>query len=243
MEVAEYEKMYKVEEGYWWWVGKREVVKSILNRLNLNFTNILDARCGTGLNSNCLKHYGSVIGLDFSKESIKFCKMHGYKSLIKANAEELPSKECAFSLIIALDILEHLDDSKVLKESYRVLKPNGYLILRVPAFASLWSKHDGALQHKRRYSKVQLVAVLNQNGFIVENSRYWDFFLFLPILIARLIKKCVHIKDQRITTDVKELPNIVNAFFILLLKIESFLILHVNLPSGISLICVGKVSK
>jgi ubiquinone/menaquinone biosynthesis C-methylase UbiE len=119
--------------------------------------------------------------------------MHGYKSLIKANAEELPSKECAFSLIIALDILEHLDDSKVLKESYRVLKPNGYLIVRVPAFASLWSKRDGALQHKRRYSKVQLVAV--------------------------------------------------NAFFILLLKIESFLILHVNLPIGISLICVGKVSK
>jgi SAM-dependent methyltransferase len=243
MEVAEYEKMYKLEEGYWWWVGKREVVKCILNRLNLNFTNILDARCGTCLNSNCLKHYRSVIGLDFSKEAIKYCKMHGNKNLIKANAEELPSKESAFSLIIALDILEHLDDNKVLKESYRVLKPNGYLIVRVPAFASLCCKHDGALHHKRRYSKVQLVALLSQNGFIVEKSRYCGFFLFLPFLIAKLIKKSVHIKNQGITTDVKELPNIVNALFILHLKIESFLILHVNLPIGISLIRVGKVSK
>lgn len=243
MEIAEYEKMYKFEEKYWWWVGKREVVKSILNRLNFNSTNILDTGCGTSFNLNYLKDYGKVIGLDFSKDALNFCKMRGNKNLIQANAEKLPLKEDAFNLITALDLLEHLDDNKTLKEFYRVLKPNGYLIITIPAFEFLWSNHDEALHHKRRYNKGQLRDALESNGFIVEKISYWNFFLFLPIVIMRLIKKNIHIKYQEITTDVKELPNIVNEFLTLLLKIESYLILHVNLPIGISLVCVGKVGK
>ena len=238
MEVAEYEKMYKFEEGYWWWIGKREIVKCILNRLNLNFTNILDAGCGTGLNLNYLKHYGSVIGLDFSKEALNFCKLRENKNLIQADAEKVPFKEDTFDLITALDLLEHLDDGNVLKEFYRVLKPNAYLIITVPAFKFLWSKHDEALHHKRRYNKGQLKDILEQNGLILKKITYWDFFLFLPIVVLRLAKKKA-MKKQEVKTDVERLPNFVNRFFTSVLKVESHPISHdVNLSFGTSIVCI-----
>jgi len=122
-----------------------------------------------------------------------------------------------------------------------MLKPNGYLIATVPAFNFMWSKHDEALHHKRRYNKAQLKDALKSNGFIIEKISYWNFFLFLPIVAMRLIKRSV--KSEEIETDVKRLPNIVNAFLTTLLKIEEFLISRVNLPVGISLVCVGKVNK
>jgi SAM-dependent methyltransferase len=236
MEVAEYEKMYKFEEGYWWWIGKREIVKGIINRLNTDIRTILDAGCGTGLNLNYLKHYGNVIGLDFSKEALNFCKLRAGTNLIQADAEKVPFKGDTFDLIIALDLLEHLDDRDVLKEFHRVLNPNAYLIVTVPAFTFLWSKHDEALHHKRRYNKEQLEGILKQNGFILKKITYWNFFLFLPIVMMRLITK-----QQEVKTDVEALPNIVNMVFVSVLRIESHLITHgVNLPFGTSLLCISK---
>jgi SAM-dependent methyltransferase len=242
MEIAEYEKMYKFEEKYWWWVGKREIVKGILDRLNLNSTNILDIGCGTGFNMNYLKDYGKIVGLDFSKEALNFCKMRGNKNLVQANAEKVPFKGDMFDLIITLDLLEHLDDNKILKEFYRALKPTGYLIVTVPAFEFLWSEHDEALHHKRRYNKSQLREILTSNGFITENISYWNFFLFLPIVAMRLIKR--RMKSEEIETDVKELPNIVNMFLASVLSIEGRIISHgVNLPFGVSIVCVCKKSE
>ena len=241
MEIAEYEKMYKFEEKYWWWIGKGEIVKRILDRLNLNSTDILDAGCGTGFNLNYLNEYGTVIGSDFSKEALKFCKIRKHKNLVQADTEILPFKSNTFDLITALDLLEHLNDIEALKEFYRVLKPNGYLVATVPAFDFMWSKHDEALHHKRRYNKAQLKDALKSNGFIIEKISYWNFFLFLPIVAMRLIKRSV--KSEEIETDAKRLPNIVNAFLTSLLKIEEHLISRVNLPVGISLVCVGKANK
>ena len=240
MEIAEYEKMYEFEEKYWWWIGKRGIIKGLLNRLNLNSTNILDTGCGTGLNLNYLKDYGTVIGLDFSKDAFKFCKMHKHKNLVQADAEKLPFNDDTFDLITALDLLEHLDDNKALKEFYRVLRTSGYLIVTVPAFEFLWSKHDEALHHKRRYKKGQFGAILKQNGFILKKITYWNFFLFLPIVMMRLIKKKT-MKKQEVKTDVEALPNIVNSLFASVLKLESHLISHdVNLPFGTSIVCICK---
>ncbi len=240
MEIEEYNKMYKFEEHCWWWVGRRAIIKHLLYILKLDSINILDVGCGTGANLNFLQKYGDILGVDFSKEAKKFCKMRGYK-IVQANAEKLPLKENTFDLITALDLLEHLDDNMAISEFYRVLKPDGYLILTVPAFTFLWSKHDEALHHKRRYNKNQLKNVLKSNGFTIKKLSYWNFFLFLPIAIIRLIKR--NMKNKTITSDVKEIPKIINDFLIFILKIESYLISHINLPIGISLVCVGKVNK
>jgi len=241
MEIAEYEKMYQFEEKYWWWVGRRKLIKGILDKLNLNSATILDVGCGTGINLNYLSRYGAVIGLDSSKDAINFCRMRGSKNVTEADAERLSFKDDTFDLITALDLLEHLDDNKALKGFYRVLKPNGYLVLSVPAFSFIWSKHDEAVHHKRRYTKHQLKDILEANGFIIEKVSYWNFFLFIPIVVMRLVKRSW--KNQEIKTDVAELPGIVNRLLVSVLRIESYLIQHVNLPIGVSLMCVARADK
>jgi len=241
MELKEYEKMYEFEEKYWWWIGKRDLVNTILGQLHGSFDKILDAGCGTGFNLNYLKNKGTVIGLDFSKDALKFCRIREHKDLIQADAEILPLKNDAIDIMIALDCLEHLDDVKCLKEFYRVLKPNGYLIITVPAFMCLWSKHDEALHHKRRYDKLQLINVLQFNGFIIKKISYWNFFLFLPVAALRLIKKSG--KNQKIETDVKEMPKIINKILRSILRLEAYLISRLNLPIGVSMVCVGKANK
>ena len=78
---------------------------------------------------------------------------------------------------------------------------------------------------------------MKQNGFILKKITYWNFFLFLPIVMMRLIKKAM--KEQEVKTDVEELPNIVNSVFASVLRIESHLITHdVNLSLGTSIVCI-----
>jgi len=242
MELEEYEKMYHFEEKYWWWVGKRKIVKCMLNKLKLDSSRILDIGCGTGANLEYLGDYGSVVGLDYAREALDFCRLRKHRNLVRGDAERLPFKEGAFDLITALDLLEHIDDSKAAEGFSKALKPGGHLILTVPAFRFLWSKHDEALHHKRRYSKSQLKQVLESTGFVVEKIGYWNFFLFLPVASVRLIKKNI-LKSKKVKTDVEELPSIINWFLAFILTVESHLIPCINLPFGVSIVCVARVDK
>jgi len=242
MEIAEYRKMYELEGKYWWWVGRRLIFRNILGKLNMGRTTvILDVGCGTGINLDWLKEYGSVTGLDISKYALDFCKRRGHNTVIQGDAESLPFPSNRFDIMMALDILEHLDDDKALEEFHRVLKPNGYLVLNVPAFNSLWSRHDEALHHKRRYNKAQLTDIIESKHFRIKRLSYWNFFLFLPVAMARLMSQ--HRKNREIRTDLEELPNVVNDFLAMILRIESHLLQRINLPVGVSLMCVAKADK
>jgi hypothetical protein len=83
--------------------------------------------------------------------------------------------------------------------------------------------------------------IMEANGFIIEKLSYWNFFLFLPIVAMRLIKR--RSINQKVETDVGELPATVNRLLTFILRTESYIIPHVNLPIGISLMCMGKTIK
>jgi ubiquinone/menaquinone biosynthesis C-methylase UbiE len=241
MEIAEYEKMYKLEGDYWWWVGRRKLIKNILDKLDLNSAAILDAGCGTGINLKYLSGYGAAIGVDSSRDALNFCRKRGIKNVSQGDAERLSFRDNTFDLITALDLLEHLDDNQALRGFYRVLKPNGYLVLTVPAFNFMWSPHDEAAHHKRRYNRRQLKTILEANGFIIEKLSHWNFFFFLPVVLMRLLKRSR--KNQEVKTDVAELPDIINSLFTSILEFESCLIRRLNLPFGVSLVCLARVHK
>jgi len=241
MEVAEYEKMYELEGGYWWWVGRRRLLDVILDRLGLRSASVLDVGCGTGFNLNWLCKYGSVVGLDFSKDALRFCGMRGNRNVVLADAESLSFKDNTFDLVTALDLLEHVDDQEALKEIHQVLKPNGHLVLSVPAFNFMWSKHDEAARHVRRYRKRQLKAAVEANGFVVEKMSFWNSFLFIPIAAVRLARK--RWRERQVVTDVRVLPGIVNGLLAFVLRFEAHLMKRANLPIGVSLVCVARAHK
>ena len=131
MSPAEYERMYRYEDHYWWFVSRRELVDSLVRRLPLPHQAIIvDVGCGTGATAMQLRRYGTVIGVDISLLALSWSRQRGLNNLLLAAAERLPIAPESVDVIVATDILEHLDDDvAVLKEFYRALKPGGYVVI------------------------------------------------------------------------------------------------------------------
>jgi SAM-dependent methyltransferase len=134
-------------------------------------------------------------------------------------------------------VLEHLDDDLAsIKNVYYILKPGGYFIITVPAFNFLWSGHDAAMHHKRRYGKKDLVRRLKSCDFSVEICTFWNFFLFPAVAVIRVLR------DRRrcdLITDLKDLPQIVNRLLLQILRVENILIGGgIPFPFGVSILCI-----
>jgi SAM-dependent methyltransferase len=197
----------------------------------------LTAGCGTGINLKYLQILGDVYGLDNSKNALKFSRIRGLHSLVCGSVDKLPFKNELFDLVLALDVIEHMDeDISAVRELNRVLKPGGRLIIAVPAFQFLWTSHDLAVHHKRRYTRSGLLNILRLNGFENEKATYWNFFLFLPVAIVRLLKR-FHRSGNAMQTDLAELPSLLNGLLLGIIRIENVILMRFDLPVGISVMC------
>lgn len=242
MDSSEYDKMYQLEETNWWYSGRRRLILKVVAELYKNYSdksmNILDAGCGTGINLRYLLDYGDAYGLDISNEALKFSRIRGLSSLICGSVDRLPLTNEFFDLVVALDVIEHIqEDLTAIRELNRVLRPGGSLIVTVPAFQFLWSNHDLAVHHKRRYTRSELRDILGLGGFIVERATYWNFLLFLPVAIMRLLKKATT-SEQNKQTDLVELPAPMNGLLKALLRVENGILGWFDLPFGVSVMCV-----
>ena len=150
--------MFEIEAKHWWYVGKRKIVSGLLEKfISKKDNRILDIGCGTGIVLKMLNKYGLASGLDISQDALSFCKERGLNSLFLGSATSLPFSDETFSLVTALDILEHIeDDTLALREIRRVLKKGGLAIINIPAFPNVCSSHDISLGHKRRYTFIEL---------------------------------------------------------------------------------------
>jgi SAM-dependent methyltransferase len=231
--------MYRLESSYWWYVARRKLLSWGLKAAirDAHPERILDVGCGTGLNQSVLKEFGAVTSLDSSPEALDFSRSRGVDNLICGSAEEMPFAPESFDVITALDVLEHVDnDNLALQQIARVLGRDGLLFITVPAYGFLWSEHDEALHHRRRYSAYELRNKLTAAGLEVERITYFITLLFFPILVIRiwqnLFKKSVEPKTSHVI-----LPGWLNALLIGVLGCERFLLRFVNLPLGVSLVC------
>jgi len=242
MDLSEYDKMYRLEEANWWYIGRRDLFLKMAARFDNGLSGkpfrILDVGCGTGINLKYLQILGDVYGLDISKNALIFSQNRGLPSLICGSADKLPFKDELFDLVLALDVIEHIDeDLSAVRELNRVLKPGGRLILTVPAFQFLWTSHDLALHHKRRYTRSGILSILRLGGFENEKATYWNFFLFLPVATIRLLKR-FHRSGDKMQTDLVELPPLLNGLLQGLIGIENWILKRIDLPVGISVMCI-----
>ncbi|MFQ3611571.1 MAG: class I SAM-dependent methyltransferase, partial [Fimbriimonadales bacterium] len=199
---------------------------------------ILDAGCGTGAMLCDLQRLGSVVGVDLERQALMLARRRGDFPLIQARLEALPFHSERFHLITALDVLEHLpDDRPALQEIRRTLRPEGILIATVPAYGWLWSRHDVALHHYRRYTARGLKARLQETGFEVLKLSYSVSLLFVPIALFRWADRFR--KGQPSATVVPVSPAL-NRWLTQLQTWEARLIRRVSLPFGVSLVAVAK---
>lgn len=233
-----YQDLYTLEEIHWWHRAKRELISSVLKRNFNKERKILDVGCGTGKNLETFSRFGTAWGIDISQEAINFCKKRGLNNVLLGNITKIPFPKHHFDYVTALDVLEHVDDTKALTEIYRVLRPEGIVIITVPAFPKLWSRWDDVLFHKRRYTKFTLKKVLRKNGFIVSQISYTYSFLYLPALVIRWVKSIIY--RDHYPSDFRLSNPLINSLLSFACLIERLLILHINIPFGTSIIAVAR---
>jgi SAM-dependent methyltransferase len=152
----------------------------------------------------------------------------------------LPFANESFDLVTALDVLEHIDDDlSALKELRRTMKTDGTLFVTVPAYGFLWSEHDEALHHRRRYAASELRNKLTRCGFRVQRISYYISTLFFPILVARFLQS-IFKKSVEPSTSHILLPNWLNSLLIWILDVERGILNWMNFPFGVSLLCIAR---
>ena len=248
MELELYHEHYNYEQNHWWFVGRREIVFSLLddNLTKKTGLKILDIGCGTGLTMNFLAPYGEVTGLDVSEDALEFCRQRGLNNVTLGSADELPFDDNTFDLVFALDVLEHVEnDYKAVQEIERVCKPNGLVLATVPAHQWLWTGFDRYNLHQRRYSSREFLNNFKKAKLSKIRFSYFNFFLFPVIAIIRILKKIFSGAERRgeSYSDFKKHSKFTNSFFTKLFSFEATLIKSVNLPIGVSLIGLFKKNE
>lgn len=239
MESYLYDDLYELEERHWWHRAKRELILRLLpqyiSRKRIKF---LDIGCGTGKNVETFAQLGESWGLDMSTQALSFAKKRGLKHLVKGTAEKTRLHSQSFDIVTLLDVLEHTDDVKSLKEVHRILKVHGLVVITVPAYQWLFSRWDEVLHHKRRYNKHGLEDVLRDTGYTVEKISYIYSFLIIPIVVVRAIKSIFFSRSYG--SDFRLSSPVINHLMLAICRIEAGIIQQGYVPFGTSLVCIAR---
>lgn len=243
MEKNEYARMYHLETSFWWYQILHELVDSTVGKnKQVGDIKILDAGCGTGRMMEILQKYGLVYGIDYSEEAVFLANKRGLDNIEIGNLNEYYFKENCFDTITCLDVLYHsdiIDDLSVVQNFHNALKPNGILIINLPAFEYLKRSHDIVVHTKKRYRKGVFVSQLKAIGFSEVHASYRMPHLYCIILISKLFAGKRSFKKPE--SDLKELPDWLNSLLVFLGRIEnSFIKRGFSIPFGSSLFIVAK---
>ncbi|EKD90097.1 MAG: methyltransferase type 11 [uncultured bacterium] len=216
---SEYLRIEKLENYHFWYRAMEELAIDLIKKYcPKRKLKILDAGCGSGGMTQKLTKFGHVTGIDINEKALKLAKQKKIDKVMKTDVCNLPFHDSSFDLVTSFDVIYHqgvIDDLKALKEMYRVLKPNGILLLRVPALESLRGSHDIAVKTRYRYTAYELKHKMLLAGFNTRKISYLNMVLSTILLIKR--------STERLTTnvgksEVKKLPIFVNNLFYIILS-------------------------
>lgn len=241
MKTDEYQKMFDLEDDYWWYKALHELVEHRVKTIGRTDLKILDVGCGTGKMMEILRNYGRVEGVDYSPEAIFFSTKRGNDVTLR-DINEWTINPDSYDVILCLDVLVHSgikNDVAVMEKLYNGLAKGGLLILELAAFKILKRHHDILVFGERRYRKKDTLAHLQKIGFRIIKVTYRLPLLFLFILIKKIAERIV-VPDDTIS-DLKPLPRPFNAILLLLTRAENKLItMGLAMPFGSSLFIVAK---
>jgi SAM-dependent methyltransferase len=234
--------MHSLELRHWWFRGRRQLLVNLLRGVAAAGSGplrILDYGCGTGGNTSAYGSFGSVIGIEPDAAAVRLAHKRGGARYCRTSGTDLPFRDGSFDVVLASDVLEHIEhDGKAVSEISRVVRPGGSVIVSVPAHGWLFSQHDTALQHFRRYSKRAVRELLECNRLVVSRLSYWNTALFPVVCIQRLLAS--RRRTDRPQSDTVMPPALLNEALTGILAVESALASRIALPWGLSLVAVAE---
>lgn len=236
MEKKAYEIIENFEDWFWWNRARKNIIiDTIINNIyNLESKKLLDIGCGSGdFLSSISQYVSNCIGIEGYEYSHK-----KYNNIKICNIFDNGLEDHSFDIITSLDVMEHIENENDFLNEIKRLSNGKYILLTVPAYQFLFTYHDEINNHYRRYNKNRLKKLLLENSFEIVKISYFNFFLFPPFFIVRIIDKIFNLKRIE-----KEKNTIFNELLYKIFNFEKYLLRRINLPFGSSLIVLCKLKN
>jgi SAM-dependent methyltransferase len=238
MERAVFDRMAELDQEHWWFTARRRILAEVISRVVRppKTARLLEVGCGTGHNLPMLAHFGDVDACELDDAARTLASERFGRPVREAKLPDLGMfPEGAYEVIALLDVLEHVpDDRPALDAIMTRLKPGGALVLTVPANPWMWSAHDVAHHHFRRYTKRQLKSLALAAGYRIELLSYFNSLLFPAVAAARIVGKL----SGRDAADDSMPSPVVNGLLDRIFGLEAALVGRVPMPFGVSLVAV-----
>lgn len=242
MEPNEYIIMYTAEDTHWWYSALRKMIRLMTSALRTPPRHILDAGCGTGRNILELQRLfpnASVYGVDLHLEAVRCCKQRNISHVITGNIRKLPFPDQTFDLIVSCDVLYHRavpDTGAALRELRRILRPQGYLLLNLPAYQWLSSSHDTHIHTAQRFTLKRIRTLLEENKFTLVRETYWNSILLIPAIFFRIWRRFFPASHSDVSFSSKKMFSAMSLVF----TIERAFLTRCRLPFGLSVITLSQ---
>ncbi|MEV6304151.1 class I SAM-dependent methyltransferase [Actinoplanes sp. NPDC051861] len=213
MDATEIRKLAALEDRHWWYRERRILLDRDVRRMKPG--RALDIGAAGGGNTRVLRARGwETVALEYSTEGAQVARERGL-NVIQADARHIPLPDASMDLIVAFDILEHIpDDTSAAREIFRLLRPGGTALIAVPCDMRLWSDHDVAVNHVRRYDRSGLIELIESAGLTVHEVESWNVLL-RPVAAWR--------RKKSSGSDLTELAAPVNAALGMVVAAERYL--------------------
>ncbi|MFC4111804.1 class I SAM-dependent methyltransferase [Nonomuraea zeae] len=214
METTEIRRLIALEDTHWWYRERRAILRRELRGLGRP-GRALDIGAAGGGNTRVLAEEGwDATAADYCETAVEMARERGLKA-VRADARALPFESGSVDLVTAFDVLEHIrEDHLAAEEIARVLAPGGHALIAVPCDMALWSAHDDAVGHVRRYGRESLTVVVEKAGLRVD--RVWSWNVLLRPFVARHRRRSEG-------SDLQRTPLLVNAGLSAIVRAERYL--------------------
>lgn len=240
MDRATYDRMRILQEGHWWFEGRRRILSGLIGALGLpKPARILEVGCGPGGNLDMLQGFGKVTAVEPDDESRTYAaERTGVRVEGGRLPDGLPFEAASFDLVCAFDVIEHIDqDGASVAALGQLVRPGGYLATTVPGQPWMWSRHDELHHHKRRYRMGEYRALFEAAGLEIVIASYFNTMLFAPIAAVRAVKMAT---GSTAADDDALPPGPINRLLTGLFGAELIWLKHAPLPIGVSIVVIAR---
>lgn len=242
MNQDEYDLMTAVEDVHWWWCARREIIAAVIERYapapGQAPRKIIEVGCGTGGNLPMLAGFGEVLGAESESTAIAAIKdKHGDRFRVVQHTIPTPLPE-RHDVLGMFDVLEHIeDDAAALRWAAQQLVPGGIAVVTVPAFPALWTEHDEAAHHFRRYTPASLARAVPPELEVLHLTCF-NAILFPPVALIRRLTRLLPKRYRPRGTNMKLPPRLLNSVLYRIFRVERRFVPRMRSPLGVSVMAV-----